>query len=565
MKKTLPQFALLTLSLAVLTACGTAPSAGPEAAMAAPAASKTAAAAPKLIVFLVVDGLPMRQVLSYRDQLQPDGFKRFLERGAWFANAHYGHGHTVTAAGHATMLTGAYPERTGIISNEWRDAKSFEQVYNTGDTAYQYIEHRTEPLAGTSPRNLRAETVGDVLRSVQPESKVIAVSGKDRGAILPAGHKGTAYMYMSEDGQFASSTYYMPSHPQWVKAFNAAKPADAFFGKTWAPLLPEAAYARSVPDSQPWQSNAGNGNKLPAVLGAKMDGPGPRFYGNILPSPYGDELTLAFARAAIEGEQLGADAKTDILSVSLSSHDYVNHAFGPESRLSHDHFLHLDRYLQGFFKYLDEKVGAGNYVAVLTADHGFADTPAWAKSQGRDAELLNPALLQATVNEGLVKKFGEGRWVVGFSAAGVLFDHKQIAARGLQPAEVYAEAKRLMLQVNGVLAVFTPDQLLSRDESTPYLKAMRKAWHPEVSAPVQFVIKPNWLFSSRPGGSSHGTPHAYDTHVPILAWGPQWVGRGEVTQAVEVVDIAPSLAQMLHVKAPAQAQGKPLPWPQAVK
>ena len=452
MKKTLPQFALLTLSLAVLTACGTAPSAGPEAATAAPAASKTAAAAaPKLIVFLVVDGLPMRQVLSYRDQLQPDGFKRFLERGAWFANAHYGHGHTVTAAGHATMLTGAYPERSGIISNEWRDAKSFEQVYNTGDTAYQYIEHKTDPLAGTSPRNLRAETVGDVLRSVQPESKVIGISGKDRGAILPAGHKGTAYMYMSEDGQFASSTYYMPSHPQWVKAFNAAKPADAFFGKTWAPLLPEAAYARSVPDGQPWQSNAGNGSKLPAVLGDKMDGPGPRFYGNILPSPFGDELTLAFARAAIEGEQLGADAKTDILSVSLSSHDYVNHAFGPESRLSHDHFLHLDRYLQGFFKYLDEKVGAGNYVAVLTADHGFADTPAWAKSQGRDAELLNPALLQAKLNEGLVKKFGEGRWVAGFSAAGVLFDHKQIAARGLQPAEVYAEAKRLMLQVNGVL------------------------------------------------------------------------------------------------------------------
>ncbi|MFY7865283.1 alkaline phosphatase family protein [Roseateles sp.] len=562
MKKSLVPFALLSLCVVALTACGT--TAAPLAKSPAESnAAATAAPVPKLVVFLVVDGLPMRQVLSYRDQLQPDGFKRFLERGAWFANAHYGHGHTVTAAGHATMLTGAYPERSGIISNEWRDAKSFDPVYNTGDTAYQYIDRKTEPLAGTSPRNLRAETVGDVLRGVQPESKVIGISGKDRGAILPAGHKGTAYMYMSEDGQFASSTYYMASHPQWVKAFNAAKPADAFFGKTWAPLLPEAAYARSVPDGQPWQSNAGNGNKLPAVLGDKMDGPGPRFYGNILPSPFGDELTLAFARAAIEGEQLGADAKTDILAVSLSSHDYVNHAFGPESRLSHDHFLHLDRYLQGFFKYLDEKVGAGNYVAVLTADHGFADSPAWAKTQGRDADLLNPALLQATVNEGLVKKFGEGRWVRGFSAAGVLFDHQLIAARGLQPAEVYAEAKRLMLQVNGVIAVFTPDQLRSRDESTPFLKSARKAWHPEVSAPVQFVIKPNWLFSSRAGGSSHGTPHAYDTHVPILAWGPQWVGRGEVKQAVEVVDIAPSLAQMLRVRAPAQSQGTPLPWPKA--
>jgi len=547
--------AALTLSLALaLGACSSTPPAAPAlAAKASP---------PKLVVFLVVDGLPMRQVTAYRDQLQADGFKRFLDQGAWFSEAHYAHGHTVTAAGHATMLTGAYPQRSGIISNEWNDAKTFAPVYNTGDTAYHYINHKTDPLAGTSPRSLRAETVGDVLRSRQPSSKVIGISGKDRGAILPAGHKGTAYMYMSEDGEFASSTYYMAAHPQWVKDFNAARPADAFFGKAWAPLLPEAAYAGSVPDGQPWQYKGGNGNTLPAVLGAKHDKPGPLFYGNILPSPFGDELTLAFARAAIEGEQLGADAQTDILSVSLSSHDYVNHAFGPESRLSHDHFLHLDRYLQGFFQYLDKQVGRSNYLVMLTADHGFADSPAWAKSQGRDADLLNPGVVLSALNAGLVQKFGEGRWAPKFSAAGVLFDHQLIASRGLAPAAVHEEAARLLRGMDGIVAAFTPAQLLGNDTATPYLDAMRKAWHPEVSAPVQFVIKPNWLFSSRVGGSSHGTPHRYDQHVPILAWGPAWLGRGEVKTPVEVVDIAPTLATILQLPAPAQSQGRALPLPQ---
>ncbi|OYU26657.1 MAG: alkaline phosphatase [Burkholderiales bacterium PBB2] len=553
-----PRLSLLALA-AALSACSTTASTPPAAT--ATSAASVAKAPPKLIVFLVVDGLPMRQVTAYREQLQPDGFRRFLDQGTWFSDARYAHGHTVTAAGHATMLTGAYPQRSGIISNEWNDAQTFAPVYNTGDTAYRYLDHKTDPLAGTSPRNLRAETVGDVLRGLQPASKVIGISGKDRGAILPAGHKGTAYMYMSEDGQFASSTYYMQSHPQWVRDFNAAKPADAFFGKTWAPLLPEAAYAGSVPDGQPWQSNSGNGNKLPAVLGAQMDGPGPRFYGNILPSPFGDELTLAFARAAIDGEQLGADAQTDILSVSLSSHDYVNHAFGPESRLSHDHFLHLDRYLQGFFRDLDAKVGRDNYLVLLTADHGFADSPAWAKTQGRDAELLNPGVVLAQLNTGLVQKFGLGRWAVSFSAAGVLFDHKLIAERGLAPSAVHEEAARLLRGMDGVVAAFTPEQLRSSDTATPFLDAMRKAWHPEVSAPVQFVIKPNWLFSSRVGGSSHGTPHRYDQHVPILSWGPAWVGRGEVKTPVEVVDIAPTLAQILRVPAPAQSQGKPLPLP----
>src|SRR5512134_3522348 len=134
---------------------------------------------PRLIVFFVVDGLPQRQVVDYRDQLAPDGLRRFLERGAWFADAHYGHANTQTAPGHATMLTGAYPHRTGIIANEWRDRATGELEYNTADPAHTYLGHRTNKLDGTSPKNLRVETVGDVLRARDPRSKVVAMSGKD--------------------------------------------------------------------------------------------------------------------------------------------------------------------------------------------------------------------------------------------------------------------------------------------------------------------------------------------------------------------------------------------------
>ena len=541
------------------TACAVPPSGRPEATAAPQTASGIAP--PKLLVFIVIDGLPMRQVLGYRDQLAPDGFKRFLDRGAWFTNAYYGHAHTVTAAGHATMLTGAYPQRSGIIGNEWIDPVTRAEVYNTMDLAYGYIGHKTSPLSGTSPRMLLAETVGDVLRTGDPAAKVISLSGKDRGAILPGGQKGTAYMYMSETGQFASTTYYMQSHPAWVTAFNAAKPADAYFRKAWAPMLPEAAYARSVPDGQSWQSNSGNGNRLPAILGDKMDAPGPLFYANILPTPFGDELTLAFARAAIEGEQLGMRGHNDILSVSLSSHDYVNHAFGPESRLSQDHTLRLDLSLQAFFKTLDATVGAGNYMAMLTADHGFADTPEWAKLQGRDTGRVNSKQLITFANEGLSKKYGDGSWITAMSAIGLLFDEKLIASRGLQSADVYAEAKRVLLTHPDVATVFTPDQLRSSDVTTPFLDQARKSWYPDRAAPVQVIVKAGRLFGSRPVGSSHGTPYPYDTHVPLLAWGPKWVGQGEVDTRVEVADIASTLSGILGIRVPAQSQGKPLPLP----
>ncbi|MCE4538712.1 alkaline phosphatase family protein [Pelomonas sp. P7] len=541
---------LLGLALAALSlvsACTTTPP--PTAA---------APQRPKLLVLVVIDGLPMRQVTGYRDQLAPDGFARFLDHGRWFSQAHYGHGHTVTAAGHSVMLTGAYPQRSGIISNEWRDPVTGEPVYNTGDAAYTYLDNPTAPLSGTSPRNLKVETLGDVLRTRSPQSKVIGISGKDRGAILPAGHKGTAYMYMSETGQFSSSTYYMAARPQWVKDFNAARPADAFFKKTWAPLLPESTYSRSVPDGQPWQIASGNGNRLPAVVGDKMDAPGPRFYGNLLASPFADELTLAFARAAVKNEQLGRRGVQDILSVSLSSHDYINHAFGPESRLSHDHLLHLDRHLQAFFQFLDREVGAGNYLLTLTADHGFTDTPEWATSQGRDAGRFTWGPSLAAVNAGLAARFGVDKLAWNFSASGLLLDEKLAAERGLKFADVEAAAREELLKLPGVEAVFTREQLLGSDTTTPYLEAMRKSYDPTRAAQLQIVLKRHWIMSYRPGGSTHGSPHDYDTHVPLLFWGPGYVGQGEVKQRVEIADLAPTLAAIAGLPAPAQAQGRDL-------
>lgn len=549
-RRRLLSLALAAAATSLLSACSTTP---PAAAAAATVPHK-----PKLLVLVVIDGLPMRQVTGYRDQLAPDGFARFLDRGRWFADAHYGHGHTVTAAGHSVMLSGAYPQRTGIISNEWRNPATNQPVYNTGDADYRYIDSPTAPLAGTSPRNLKVETLGDVLRTASPASKVIGISGKDRGAILPAGHKGTAYMYMSETGRFASSTYYMQAHPQWVTDFNAAKPADAFFKKTWAPLLPESAYARSVPDGQPWQVASGNGNRLPAVIGDKMDAPGPRFYGNLLASPFSDELTLAFARAAVKNEQLGQRGVQDILSVSLSGHDYINHAFGPESRLSHDHTLHLDRHLQAFFRFLDQEVGAGNYVLALTADHGFTDTPEWALTQGRDAGRFSNGPSLAIVNGALSARFGVDKLAWSFSASGLLLNEKLAADKGLVFADVQAAAREELLKLPGVEAVFTREQLLGSDTTTPYLEAMRKSYDPTRAAQLQIVLKRGWIFSYRAGGSTHGSPYNYDTHVPLLFWGPGYVGQGEMKERVEVADLAPTLAGIAGLRAPAQAQGRDL-------
>ncbi len=535
-----------------LSACASGPSSAP-------------AAKPKLVVLLVIDGLPQRQVLDYRDQLAPDGFARFLDRGAWFANGHYGYSFTVTGAGHATLLSGAYPDRTGIIGNDWRDPATGEPEYCAGDTSATYIGHKTQPLDGTSPKNLRAETVGDVLKRLNPKSKVIAISGKDRGAILPAGKTGTAYMYMGATGQFASSTFYMKEHPTWVNTFNTAKPADRYFKKSWTALLPEAAYARSIPDQQTWFGPRGGG--LPMVMGVAADeAPGPGYYSGLLVSPFADALTLEFARAAIAGEGLGQGDTPDILSVSLSGHDYVNHRFSAESRLSHDHFLHLDRMIQSFFTDLDATVGKDKYVAVLSADHGFMPAPEHTASLGQASGRVNLGQLMGTVNQALEARFGAGKWVLGNSASAVLIDKKLIAQKGGDSAALanaLAEETRTVLLANpGIAAAYTRREFETNSRAgAAFFDPMRKSWHPQVSGDVQYVFKANWMVAVPGLTATHGSPHPYDTNVPMLWYGPRWIAPGRVDTRVEVADIAPTLSGILGVAAPSSSVGKVLPLP----
>ena len=514
---------------------------------------------PNLVVLLVVDGLPQRQLTDYRDQLAPDGLARFLDRGTWFANAHYDHAFTVTGAGHATLLTGAHPDSTGIIGNDWRDPLTSELVYCASDASARYIGHPTQPLDGTSPKNLRVETVGDVLRRADPRAKVVAISGKDRGAILPAGKTGTAYMYMARSGQFASSSYYMAAHPDWVNTFNAAKPADRYFKTSWTPLLPEsdgAAYARSVPDNQPWFARGG---RLPMPMNAPDDeAPGPVFYSALLRSPFADALALDFARAAIIGEQLGQDDAPDILVVSLSGHDYVNHAFGAESRLSHDHLLQLDRLLQTFFQDLDARVGKNNHLVLLTADHGFMPAPEFSAAQGLATGRINLPALLGHVNAALTPQFGPGKWV-SFSGSSLLVNRALLAQTGRGVDLVADAARRAIASVPGIAAAHTRAELLSGSASkAPYFAQMRKSWHPEVSGDVQFTIQPHWMVGTG-YAATHGSPHAYDTGVPIAVYGPRWARPARVDERVAVVDIAPTLARWLQVAAPANAVGKLLP------
>jgi hypothetical protein len=516
-----------------------------------------AAAGPALVVVIVIDGAPQEQLVKYRDLYGPGGFTRLLEGGAWFGDAHHGQAITTTAPGHAAILTGTYPYRHGIIDNEWIDRNSLAQVYCTGDTAHAYIGHDTKKLDGTSPANLRVSTVGDELKySNNGQSKVITVSGKDRGAILLAGKRGTAYMYMDRSGSFASTTFYMKEHPRWHTQFYEGKPQERWLGQSWPLLLPEAAYTRSVAEGGQ-RAYAGMGSRFPFTLpqADKL----PAYYAALMRSPFGDDATLEFVRAAIEGENLGSNPAgvADILGISLSTHDYVNHAFGPESRVSQDHLLRLDRALAGFFLYLDRRIGLDKVLIAVTSDHGFMNVPEYSAALGLGGSRFNHLKMMTDLNAHLAGRFGPGNHALPISRATLLLDPALIEKKSLNRIEVETEAARFLGSYPGLAAVFTRSQLETGAwPNQPLALQVQRAWNRDLSGDLYLVLNPNTMMGGN--AATHGSPYNYDTNVPVMLYGKTWIKPGKYPQAVSVADIAPTLAYLLEIRPPSGSEGRVL-------
>jgi hypothetical protein len=525
-----------------------------------------AAKSPKLVVAILVDGLGQHQVTRYRQHLGPGGFRRLLDEGAWFTNANYGYATTVTAVGHGTWMSGAYPYRHGMVSNEWYDRKTKKLVYCTEDADSRNLGEPTKALQGTSPKNLFVTTLGDELRLATAfQSRVFSVSLKDRGAILPAGRLGMAYFYSAQTGRFITSDYYMEEFPKWWSDFEYAKPQDQWFGKEWTPLLPDEAYPGTV-ENQPYVGNyKGLGKKFPHKVTGGRAAPGPDYYAAIEGTPFGHEYLAEFTKTLIRQEGIGRNPANvpDLLTISFSSHDYINHVFGPESKESEDDLLRLDRLLADFFAFLDRWAGPDQTLITLTADHGFGYSPEYWRDVIRlEANRVNALEMLKRLNARLSDRFGLGKYASFWRYPTVWLDYDLIDERHLKRADVETEAAQFLSAYPGVHSVFTRTQLLEgRVPPTKLGLRVSRAFHPRVSGDLFIVPRDGSFFSDGillSYAASHGSPWTYDTRVPLMFLGNSWIRPGRYAQDADVADIAPTLAHLLTVPPPSGNEGRAL-------
>jgi predicted AlkP superfamily pyrophosphatase or phosphodiesterase len=512
----------------------------------APAAPETVRR-PKLVIVLIIDQLRYDYLVRFRPQFVERGFNLLLS-GANFVNCRYDYAVTATGPGHATLLTGAYPDIHGIVENSWYDRSLGREVYCTEDLASTLVESATGPTnqRGGSPKNLQGSTLGDELRMASDfKSKVIAVSLKDRAAILPGGHTANAaYWFKSSTGHFVSGTYYMNSLPDWVARFNESSPAKNYCGKSWQ-ALPETPGASGK-----------TFRELSTAPGAPC--PDRKFLEAVNASPFISEIELKFAGEAIRNERLGQGSATDLLTISLSANDYVGHEFGPYSLEVADMTLRTDRYLADFFAEVDRMVGLDNVWIALSADHGVAPTPAFVKEHKLGMGWFRGELVKQAVDSALTQAFGRDQWILSAGIPYLYLNQAAIAKRQIAPERVETEAARAAALVPGVKAAFTRTQLLTGAAGQSSLA--RKAAHAfesHRSGDVFLILDPFAVPSDGETDTTHGAMWNYDAQVPLVLWGSAF-RPGVYALPCETIDLAPTMAAALGLTQPSGAQGHPL-------
>lgn len=477
---------------------------------------------PKLVIAIVADQFRYDYLLRFKDEFR-GGLFQLMKNGAVYTNARYEHYPTFTAVGHAVLLTGAYPSVHGIVGNLWYDRNNGKQIQAAADDTVRLVGGADGP--GSSPRNLLVSTIGDEMKiASQGQSRVFGISLKDYSGIMATGHMADAvYWFDTRSGNFVTSTYFQSDLPEWLKAYNKGRNAERFKDVDWI------------------------GTRLPKE-------PGPRLYGMLLSTPFGNDLVEEVAEELIKSEGLGRGPNTDLLVISLSSNDYVGHQSGPDSRQVREISIETDKLLGKLFKFVDSHLGLDNATIMFTADHGVAPMPETNVKRRMPGGRVNLSAIRDAVQMALAKKYGDNQWIVAMPEDSIYLNQSLIRDKNLSRHEVEQTAAQAALAVPHVFRVYTREQLLRGNASGDIVeRRMARSYSQQRGADLYVLLEPYYL--SAQISTNHGSAFGYDTHVPLIFMGAG-IKAGMFHASISMNDVAPTLATLLEIEMPSGAEGR---------
>lgn len=523
----------------------------------------SAAEKPRLVVVVSIDQFPYEYIERFRHNFSRDGlFLNLLDKGLVYANCHHAHAFTFTGPGHASLLTGTYPAKHGIIGNDWYDRTTGQDTNCVSDKDAAIVGN--EGAAGISPRNLLVPTVGDMMKLESAgRSKVFGISLKDRAGILMTGRSADGSFWM-QNGRWVTSKYYRTDLPGYLRVLNEAEVSKAQGGKEWTLLLDRAKYADHRPDKSPVENPPdGFGRDFPHKFAPADD---KKYEGQFNVSPFANEFILLGAERLLQYEQLGKDEHVDLLAVGLSPNDLCGHAFDPYSLEVEDMTYRTDLMLGAFKRAVDAHMDGRPWLLVLTSDHGIAPNPAYAADRRLGAKsdpLGKTDELKARIDAALARRFpapfGAKSYIQKFENYQVYLLRDQPALAGENYVTAQQIVRDVLLEQSSVAAAATRNDLLAGAGKTEMMQAFERAYHPRRSGDVLFATLPYHTHVGA-SGTTHGSPWRYDTHVPLIFFGAG-VKHEIVERKTHVAALGPTVSRLLSLPVPPASDEEALPEP----
>ena len=514
---------------------------------------------PKLVVGIVIDQMRWDYLYRYANRYRDGGFKRLLKQGFTCDNTMINYLPAFTAVGHTCIFTGSVPAFSGIAGNDWIEQTTGQRMYCTDDSTVLAVgaEDPGAKDGKMSPRNLLVSTITDeLMMSDNFRSRTVGVSLKDRAAIFPAGHTATAAFWLDDStGNFITSSYYMTKLPAWVDTFNSKDPIKAYMHQPWNTLYSKNTYVQSDMDDQAYEGKF-KGDSTTAFP-HNLDSSYKIAKSSFRYTPGGNTLTLDFAKAAVEGYQLGQGEFTDFLTINCASTDYVGHQFGINSIEIEDTYLRLDQDLAAFFDYLDDKIGKDQYTVFLTADHGAAHAIWYSQNHDIPADYWSPQPTIDSLNRILDATFQTPNLVDTISNYQITFANKTIRDKKLDFNAIKKTALEWLRRQPAITYAIDMANVGESPVAEPVRSMVMNGYYYKRSGAIQLILNAGWFESHGKTGTSHGTWNPYDTHIPLLfmGWG---IHQGHTNQQVNMADIAPTIAALLHIQMPNGCVGKPI-------
>ena len=515
--------------------------------------------APKLVVGIVIDQMCYDYLYRFYDRYGNDGFKKLMSKGTNCRNMHYNYVPTYTGPGHASIYTGTTPDNHGIVANDWLDRNTGKLLNCVSDTMVNSVG--TSNSSGKfSPKNLISNTFTDELKLANPNSKVIAISIKDRGAILPGGHLSDgSYWYDSKSGQMVTSTFYKNELPQWVADFNAKKYPVSYMSQTWNTLYPIESYQH--PDNTDYEAilSTKTAPVFPYKL-AEISGEKPNL-SLFTATPFANTYLTDLAIEALKAENLGKDGNSDVLSVSYSTPDILGHAFGPYSVEVEDMYLRLDMEIARLIKELEKTVGKDNFILFLTADHAAVPVPKYLTDRNLPGGYVYLTEKTDKLKADVATQFG-AELILGEENNNIYLNNDLIREKGINKEELELYIAGEIKNWDGVKSVYTSNELSNPFPMYDWNQMVKLGYMNFRSGDIIFILQPGYLpkgthSETSHRGTSHGSSFNYDTHVPLL-WYGKGIKAGEIFEKLDITDIAATLTHFLNLQNTNAMTGKPI-------